>query len=281
MTDTSGPGPENVRSGLTSFLKARRARIEPQSAGLSTTGRRRVAGLRREELAELAGVSVDYYVRLEQGRSPHVSDAVLDAVARALQLGAAETQHLKRLARPPESRGNADGVVRDQLLRLLEATDAPAFALGRRTDVLAWNRLGDAVFGFSRQAKGDRNSARYVFANPEAVTFYPDWPTVAAETVAWLHLDAGRHPGDPELASLVGELSIKSPEFRQLWARHDVYDTGSGRKRVQHPEVGELDLRYEVLTVPSEPDMLMSFLLAAPGTPTESSLRLLASWNIS
>ncbi len=276
MTDDPRSGFPPTRSGLTSFLKARRARIAPENVGLTASGRRRVAGLRREELAELAGVSVDYYVRLEQGRSPHVSDAVLDAVARALELSSGETRHLKMLARPSTSDDEPDHVVRGQLVRLLEATDTPAFLLGRRTDVLAWNPLGDAIFGFSRQARGDRNSARYVFTNREAARFYPDWSTVAAETVAWLHLDAGRHPRDPELASLVGELSITSPEFRRLWARHDVYDRGSGKKRVRHPEAGLLELEYEVLTMPSDPDMVMSVLLAVPGSPTADNLRLLA-----
>jgi transcriptional regulator with XRE-family HTH domain len=276
MTDDPRSGFPSTSSGLTSFLKARRARIAPESVGLKATGHRRVAGLRREELAELAGVSVDYYVRLEQGRSPHVSDAVLDAVARALELSSGETRHLKMLARPSESDDEPDHVVRGQLVRLLEVTDAPAFILGRRTDVLAWNPLGNAIFGFSRQDRGDRNSARYVFTNREAATFYPDWSTVAAETVAWLHLDAGRHPQDPELASLVGELSIASPEFRRLWARHDVYDRGSGKKQVRHPEAGLLELEYEVLTMPSDPDMIMSVLLAVPGSPTADKLRLLA-----
>ncbi|MTD52605.1 helix-turn-helix transcriptional regulator [Amycolatopsis pithecellobii] len=276
MSDPSRSGPEYARSALTAFLKARRARIAPESIGLPTAGRRRVAGLRREELAELAGVSVDYYVRLEQGRSPHVSDVVLEAVARALRLSAGETAHLKMLARPTERGDSADGAVREQLLRLLEATEAPAFILGRRTDVLAWNRPGDVVFGFSGQAKNDRNSARHVFTNPDAVAFYPDWSAVAAEIVAWLHLDAGRHPQDPELASLVGELSIASPEFRRLWARHDVYDRSSGSKRIQHPEAGILELQYEVLTMPGDPDLLITIMLATPGSSTEDSLRLLA-----
>lgn len=276
MTDDPRPGFRSARSGLTSFLKARRARITPESVGLTATGRRRVAGLRREELAEIAGVSVDYYVRLEQGRSPHVSDAVLDAVARALELNSGETRHLKMLARPGESGEGPDHVVRSQLVRLLEVTDAPAFLLGRRTDVLAWNPLADAVFGFSKQARGDRNSARYLFTNSEATRFYPDWATVAAETVAWLHLDAGRHPRDPELAALVGELSITSPEFRRLWARHDVYDRGSGTKQIRHPEAGLLELEYQVLTMPGDPDVLMSVLLAVPGSSTADNLQLLA-----
>ncbi len=264
------------------FLRARRARIQPSDVGLPAGGRRRVPGLRREELAQLAGVSVDYYTRLEQGRTPTVSDAVLDAIARALRLTAAESAHLRRLVRParttrtPRARAQT---VRPELRRLLEMMrDVPAFVLGRRMDVLALNPLGAAVTGFSPDASP--NTARHTFLDPTARDFYPEWDRVAEETVAYLRLDAGRHPDDPALAALVGELSMRSQEFRTLWARQDVREKTSGRKLIRHPLVGDLDLRYETLAVHSDEDQLLVTYTAEAGSPTETALRQLADWSL-
>ena len=247
-------------------------------------GQRRVPGLRREELAQVIGLSVDYYVRLEQGRRANVSDAVLEAIARALQLTADERVHLYNLAqhrrpgrtvRPPMSAQYVDERVRE----LLEQMDrVPALVLGRRTDVLAWNDAADAVFAMSTRQPSRRNAARDVFLRLQARTDYLDWEHLAGDVVAHLRLDAGRHPGDPLLASLVGELSITSPRFRELWARHDVRQKSAGRMRLAHPLVGELDLSYQALARSAEPDQLVIAYTAPRGSPTEERLSLLMSW---
>ncbi|NEB81335.1 helix-turn-helix transcriptional regulator [Streptomyces sp. SID14478] len=266
------------------FLRSRRARIQPEEVGLAGHGRRRVPGLRREEVAQLAGVSVDYYIRLEQGRGTSVSDAVLDSIARVLHLDDTEQGYLRAVARPAETRRRAAGRPAAQQvrpgLRLLLATieKAPAFVLGRRMDVLAWNPLGDAVVGFSAMAPKDRNMPRQVFLNPAARDLYPDWPAVAAETVAYLRLDAGDHPQDPQLATLVGELSLGSEDFRRLWADHQVREKRHGAKRIQHPVVGELSLPYETLTVAGEPEQALVVYTPEPGSVTEERLRMLGSW---
>ncbi|MEU7635877.1 helix-turn-helix transcriptional regulator [Streptomyces sp. NPDC039016] len=272
---------------LGDFLRSRRARIQPEEVGFPGHGRRRVPGLRREEVAQLAGVSVDYYIRLEQGRGPSVSDAVLDAIGRVLRLDGTEQEYLRRVARPAvrrasvARRASADGPaaqeVRPGLRLLLDTIDkAPAFVLGRRMDVLAWNGLGDAVVGFSRMAPEDRNMPRQVFLVPQARELYLDWPAVAAETVAHLRLYAGNHPKDPQLAVLVGELSRGSEDFRRLWADHQVKEKGYGAKRLMHPVVGELDMPYETLAVPGEPDQLLVVYTPEPGSRTEERVRLLA-----
>ncbi|MEU0567530.1 helix-turn-helix transcriptional regulator [Nonomuraea sp. NPDC005983] len=267
---------------LGDFLRSRRARIQPEDVGLPAGGRRRVPGLRREELAQLAGVSVDYYVRLEQGRSPNVSDAVLDAIARALRLDETENAHLRNLVRPARTarRAQRPQQVRPGVLRMLEMMDdVPAFVLGRRMDILAWNPLADAVTGFS--ALDRHNAAWHTFLHPGARELYPEWPAVAAETVAYLHLDAGRHPDDPQLAALVGELSMKSEPFRRLWPRQDVKDKAHGRKLIRHPIVGDLELRYETFAVPGGESQLLVAYTVAAGSPSEERLRLLASWQAS
>ncbi|MGD3108759.1 helix-turn-helix transcriptional regulator [Streptomyces sp. YGL11-2] len=277
-------GPE-----LGDFLRSRRARIQPEEVGLPGHGRRRVPGLRREEVAQLAGVSVDYYIRLEQGRGPSVSDAVLDAIGRVLRLDDTEQEYLRAVARPTTRRpsatrgtpagGHAPQKVRPGLRLLLDTIDkAPAFVLGRRMDVLAWNALGDALVGFSQMAPKDRNMPRQVFLNPRAHELYPDWPAVAAETVAHLRLDAGNHPQDGQLATLVGELSLGSEDFRRLWADHQVKEKTYGAKRMTHPVVGELTMPYETLTVTGEPDQMLVVYPPEPGSQTEERLKLLASW---
>ena len=268
---------------LGDFLRSRRARIQPEELGLTPYGRRRVPGLRREEVAQLAGVSVDYYIRLEQGRGPMVSDAVLDSIARVLRLDATEQAHLKDVARPKKrSTPTPSQRVRPGLRLLLDTlSTAPAFVFGRRMDVLAWNALGDAMIGYADMSPRERNVPRQVFLDPAARDVYTDWEAVAAEVVGYLRLDAGRHPDDEELSSLVGELSVKSEHFRRLWADHQVKEKTHGVKLVSHPVVGELTLPYETLTLPGDPDQLLVVYTPEPGSPTAERLSVLASWTAS
>lgn len=268
---------------LSGFLQSRRARIRPEDVGLPSHGRRRVPGLRREEVAQLAGVSVDYYIRLEQGRGQNVSDAVLEAIGRVLRLDDTEQAHLRDLIRPARAARRAaprDGQsVRPGLQLLLDTmTGTPAFVLGRRMDVLAWNTLADVIVGFSRKPPAERNQARQVFLDPTAPDCYPDWAAVAAETVAYLRLDAGRHPDDPALSALVGELSVRSESFRRLWADHQVREKTYGVKRLVHPVAGELEFGYEALALPGDPDQLLVAYTVVPGSATAERLALLASW---
>ncbi|MFJ9695806.1 helix-turn-helix transcriptional regulator [Kitasatospora sp. NPDC101183] len=274
-----------MENTLGDFLRSRRARILPEDVGLASYGRRRVQGLRREEVAQLAGVSVDYYVRLEQGRGGGASDAVLDAVARVLRLDEVETAHLRALARPPRpqapSRARGRQAVRPGTRLLLDLmAGVPAFLLGRRGDVLAWNALGDAVNRFSGRTDGagTPNQARHVFLDPASRDYYRQWEAVAAETVALLRHDAGLHPDDPALGALVGELSLRSEEFRRLWADHVVREKTSGVKLVHHPLVGELDFGFETLEVNGSPGQILVAYTAEPGSPTAQKLALLASW---
>jgi transcriptional regulator with XRE-family HTH domain len=271
-----------VNHDLGEFLRTRRARVRPDDVGLPAGGRRRVPGLRREELAMLAGVSVDYYMRLEQGRTPAVSDAVLDAVSRVLRLDETERAHLRNLVRPVPAKRPAPQRVRPGLLRLLDMVgEVPAFVMGRRADVLAWNPLAHALYGFGDQSPEERNSARHTFLRPEARTFYRDWPTVAADMVAFLRLDAGRYPDDTRLAALVGELAVKDETFRKLWAQHKVMEKTHGTKLIDHPVVGELDLDYESLRPSGDPDLTLAVYTARVGSPSEERLKLLASWGAS
>ncbi|TDW19131.1 helix-turn-helix transcriptional regulator [Kribbella kalugense] len=272
------------REELTEFLKSRRARVQPEDLGLKVYGgRRRVPGLRREELAQAAGVSADYYIRLEQGRTDNVSQEILDAVADVLSLSEDERKHLALLAKPARrrvKRRTTTQRIRPGLQALLDSmTDVPAFVLGRRMDVLGWNRLAAALIAdFASLEPKDRNIPRLVFLDPATRDFYPDWEAVADETVGYLRMYAGRYPDDPELAELIGELSIHSPEFRQHWARHDVKDKTFGTKAQYHHLVGEITVQYETLQPPGEPDQLIVTYTVEPGSTSEQNLRLLASW---
>ena len=268
----------DTHNRLGEFLRARRALVTPDDVGLPDLGRRRVAGLRREELALLAGVSVDYYVRLEQGRDTHPSEQVLDALARALCLDDDAVAHLHDLARPaPRRRRPRERPerVRPGVLRLLESWSAiPAFVLGRRMDVLAFNALAGMLHdGFATE----RNMVRLVFLDPAARDTFPDFDAVAQETVATLRAVAGADLDDPRLAELVGELSLKSDEFRRLWARHEVREKASGVKRMLHPMVGELVLGYETLRVNDAPEQLVVGYHAEPGSASERALALLGA----
>ncbi|OKK06158.1 XRE family transcriptional regulator [Streptomyces sp. CB03234] len=276
------------RAELSEFLRSRRARLKPEDVGLPEFGRhRRVPGLRREELAQLAGVSVAYYTRLEQGNGRNVSIEVLDAIARALRLTDAERDHLTHLARPTHKKKRRVPATRPQTVRpalqhLLDAMEGvPAFVLGRRLDILAWNRLARALFGdFAALQPQERNMARQLFLDPNVRDLYVDWEAKATEVVSALRLYAGCSPDDPQLSTLVGELSVKSSEFRELWAAHTVQEKGHGAKRLHHPLVGELTLAYETLRLPDDHDLSLVTYTAEPGTPSAESLRLLANWGV-
>lgn len=266
---------------------SRRARVTPEQAGVETFGdRRRVSGLRREEVARLAGVSIDYYTRLERGNLKGVSDAVLDAIARALSFTAAERDHLFDLARTANpvgvqpQRAPRDTPVRPQLQYLLDAiTAAPAFVQNNRMDLLAANALGYAMYapmfkGTTRPA----NFSRHIFLDPSSHDFYPDWDRAAWTNVTILRREAGRNPHDKRLHALIGELSTRSERFRELWAAHDVRRHYAGQKVFHHPVVGELELHYQTVELEGDPGLGLTVYLAAPGSQAEESLRLLASW---
>jgi transcriptional regulator with XRE-family HTH domain len=244
--------------------------------------RRRVPGLRREELAQAAGVSADYYVRLEQGRTDNVSQEILDAVADVLNLTADERIHLALLAKPGRRRAprRTTQRLRPGLQRLLDSMpDVPAFVLGRRMDVIGWNRLAAALIAdFDAMDAKARNIPRLVFLDPATRAFYPEWEGVAEETVGYLRMYAGRYPDDPELAELVGELSIHSDDFRSFWARHEVKDKTFGAKMQHHSVVGDIAVQFETLQPPGDPDQLLVTYTVEPGSTSEQNLRLLASW---
>jgi transcriptional regulator with XRE-family HTH domain len=276
-------GALDPRAELSEFLRTRRARLKPEDVGLPDFGRyRRVPGLRREELAQLAGVSAAYYTRLEQGNGRHVSAEVLDAIARALRLSDAEHAHLMHLAKPKQKKKPAGRAqqVRGPLRTLLDTMDGvPATLVGRRGDILAWNRMAAAVFGdWAELPAHERNWARLVFLRPEYSDLFVDWEHKANDVVAQLRLDAGSHPNDPRLSALVGELSVKSQEFRRLWATHDVKEQCHGIQRLHHPLVGELDLRVESFRQADAHERMLVTYHAEPGSPSAEALRLLASW---
>lgn len=268
------------------FLRTRRERVRPQDVGLEPTARRRVPGLRREELARLAGISVEYYIRLEQGRAGQASDGVLVALARALQLDDAEVAHLRDLAGPTlRSRVSAPRVerVRPSLLRMLDLLGTPALIFGRRTDVLAWNRGAAALLtDFGALPTEHRNLARLVFLDDSFRALMADWEQVARETVGVLRMSAGRHPTDPGLAALVGELTLASDDFARWWSSRDVSRKKHGVKQLDHPVVGALSVQFETFALPDDPDqMLVAYCAAESGSPADNALRLLDTWAMS
>ncbi|TXS12865.1 transcriptional regulator [Streptomyces sp. wa22] len=280
---SAGPALDR-RAELSEFLRSRRARLKPEDVGLPDFGRhRRVPGLRREELAQLAGVSVAYYTRLEQGNGQNVSGEVLGAIASALRLTDAEQAHLSHLAKPKRHRKKPSARqqrVRGALSRLLDTMEGvPAYVVGRRSEILAWNRMAAAVFGdWSQLPPQERNWARLVFLDPEYQELFVEWDQKASDIVSYLRMDAGCHPDDPRLSALIGELSVKSEEFRRLWARHDVKEKSHGVKRLHHPLVGELSLGFETFTLPDDPEQSVVAYHAEPGSASAEALRLLASW---
>ena len=269
------------------FLASRRARITPQEAGLPTYGgHRRVPGLRREEVALLAGVSVDYYTQMERGNLGGVSDNVLHALAGALQLDEAERAHLFDLARtttttpsrPPRPAGAQR--VRPSIQRLLDAmTGVPAYVRTGRLDILAVNRSGRALYAPVLEGRGlPVNLARFLFLDPRASDFYVAWNKTANDAVAILRGEAGRNPHDRRLQDLVGELSTRSPEFRARWAAHNVRLHRTGHKQLHHPVAGDLELTYEALELPADPGLTMITYTAQPASASQDALDFLASW---
>ncbi|WP_188187204.1 helix-turn-helix domain-containing protein [Nonomuraea sp. SYSU D8015] len=272
------------RSQIREFLSSRRARISPQQAGLPSYGTRRVPGLRRAEVAQLAGVSVEYYSRLERGDLAGVSDSVLDGLARALRLNDEERTHLEDLARaagpgPRRRRRPAPHTVRPQVQRLLDSMTCPAFVMNGRVDVLAINALGRALYApMLDAARGATpNHARFIFLDARSRQFWGDWERAANETVALLHAQVGRDPYDKTLTDLIGELSSRSDDFRTRWARHDVRQHHRGAKPLHHPVVGDLHLTYESLELAADGLTLVAYG-TEPGSESEDKLRLLASW---
>jgi transcriptional regulator with XRE-family HTH domain len=268
------------------FLTTRRARLTPTQAGLPVYGRqRRVSGLRREEVALLAGISVEYYTRLERGNARGVSDDVLDAVSRALQLDEAEHAHLLDLVRTataerPPRKVAAAAQVRPSIRRVVDAlTDVAAFVRNDRLDILYGNPLARALYAEVLQDPiQPANTARFFFLDPRAPQFFPDWETNASDIVATLRGEAGRNPYDRALTELIGTLSTRSEEFRVRWARHDVRFHRSGVKRLRHPLVGDLELGYESLVLPSDPGLTIVTYSAEPGSASEARLAELARW---
>ncbi|MFC9132696.1 helix-turn-helix transcriptional regulator [Streptomyces sp. NPDC057099] len=271
---------------LSQFLRRCRARIAPRSVGLPEGGAyRRVPGLRREEVAQLAGVSTDYYTRLEQGRNITPSDSVLGAIAEALRLDDAERAHLFDLTRPKpaKARRGAPAVqkARPGLRRFLDSFDDHAgFVLGRRGDVLATNHLCRVLMAdFDAMPYRERNLTRWIVLDPEARELYADWQTIAAEMTAILRLDAGRHPDDTRTAELVGELTMKSEHFRRWWDDHKVLNRTFGQKRFRHPVVGPLTIDYQAFTLPGEEDQTLFLYLPAQDQASQEAWQLLTSWN--
>ncbi|MFC9848654.1 helix-turn-helix transcriptional regulator [Streptomyces sp. NPDC060223] len=277
----------STESDIREFLASRRAKITPQQAGLPAYGgNRRVPGLRREEVALLAGVSIDYYVRLERGHIAGASEEVLDSVAGALQLDDAERAHLYDLARaaakrPARRPKRVRGPLPDSVLRVLDSmADAPAFIRNGRLDILAANPLGRALYAplYDNDARRPPNIARFQFLDPRGRDFFPDWDQSVNTTVSLLRTEAGRAPHDNDLTGLVGELVTRSEDFRIAWAKHNVRLHHTGRKSFHHPAVGDLTPDFDAMELPAQPGLTLTAYTAAPGTPEYDALQLLATW---
>jgi transcriptional regulator with XRE-family HTH domain len=277
----------DVRAQIREFLSTRRARITPEQAGLPVYGgdRRRVPGLRRSEVASLAGISPEYMTKLERGNATGVSESVIEGLVHALQLDAAERAHLEDLLRTagstrPPRRRPARQRVRPTVQRILDSlTGAPAFVLNGRLDILAANDLGIALYSpIYADPVRPANNARFVFLDPKATELFRDYDKAANDTVALLRAEAGRDPYDRDLSDLIGQLSTRSEEFRRRWAAHNVRIHTSGVKLLHHPVVGDLDLPFESFPAPADPSQSLLIYTAEPGSPTQDALNLLASW---
>jgi transcriptional regulator with XRE-family HTH domain len=277
------------RSEIREFLITRRARLTPQQAGLPDFGgRRRVAGLRREEVALIAGISVEYYTRLERGNATGVSEAVLNGISRALQLDDAEHAHLHNLVRAATASPAAAqrrstpkaGQIPSSVRQLIDAMkDVAVVVQNGRGDIVAVNRLGEALYSeMYVQPQRPPNFGRFVFLDPRSHDFFLDWDEAARQTVALLRSEAGRAPHDRALSNLVGELSTRSDTFRNLWAAHNVREHRTGLKKLHHPMVGDMTLSFEGLQVTSAPGLLMLPYTAEPGSTSQDKLQLLANW---
>ena len=277
----------DVRAQIREFLSTRRARISPEQAGLPVYGgdRRRVPGLRRSEVASLAGISPEYMTKLERGQATGVSDSVIHGLVQALQLDEAERAHLEDLLRTagstrPPRRRPARQRIRPTVQRILDSMIlTPAFVLNGRLDLLAANVLGVALYSpvYADPAR-PANNARFVFLDPNATEFFRDYDKVANDTVALLRAEAGRDPYDRDLSDLIGQFSTQSEEFRRRWAAHNVRIHTSGVKLLHHPVVGDLDLPFESFPLPADPGQSLLTYTAEPGSPTQDALNLLASW---
>jgi transcriptional regulator with XRE-family HTH domain len=279
----------DVRAQIREFLSTRRARISPEQAGLPVYGgdRRRVPGLRRSEVASLAGISPEYMTKLERGTATGVSESVIEGLAHALQLDDAERAHLEHLlhtagtSRPPRRRP-ARHRVRPTVQRILDSmSGSPAFVLNGRLDILAANDLGAAMYSpmYGDPAR-PANTARFVFLDPRATEFFRDYDKAANDTVALLRAEAGRDPYDRELSDLIGQLSTRSDDFRRRWGAHNVRIHTHGIKLLHHPVVGDLDLPFESVPLPADPGQSLLIYTAEPGSPTQDALQLLASWAV-
>ncbi|MFI6934383.1 helix-turn-helix domain-containing protein [Streptomyces sp. NPDC050287] len=278
---------DDVRAQIREFLGTRRARVTPEQAGLPAYGgdRRRVTGLRREEVALLAGISGEYYTRLERGNATGVSESVIEGIAQALQLDEAERTHLIDLlrgagtSRPPRRRP-AQQRVRPAVQRVLDSmTGTPAFVLNGRGDILAANHLGRALFSpVYADPVRPPNNARFIFLSPHATEFFRDWNQVAGDAVAMLRAEAGRDLYDRRLTDLIGELSTRSEEFRHRWAAHNVRMHTTGVKLLHHPVVGDLDLPFDTFPLGADPSQVLLTYTAEPASPSQDALDLLASW---
>ncbi|MET1089318.1 MAG: helix-turn-helix transcriptional regulator [Arthrobacter sp.] len=276
----------STRDDIREFLTSRRARLTPEQVGLQSYGRRRVPGLRREEVAQLAKVSVEYYSRLERGNLSGVSESILESLVQALRLNDVEERHLRDLIRASENtvrprRQRAPGQqVRPTVQRMLDAmTNLPAIVQNGRLDIIAANRMGRALYA----AQFDTpilppNQARFIFLDPRGRDFAPDWDRAANECVAMLRGAAGRDPHDRQLSDLIGELSTRSDEFRMRWAAHNVHQHKSGSKHIHLPAVGELTLDFEVMELMADPGLTFITFSAEPGSPSHDALQLLSSW---
>ncbi|MEZ2392091.1 helix-turn-helix transcriptional regulator [bacterium RCC_150] len=273
------------RNEIREFLTTRRARITPAQAGLPVYGEtRRVPGLRRDEVAQLAAISVDYYIRLERGNVKGVSESVLEAVARALQLDGAERSHWLRLARSPVGQlrlryTGCQRTVRQSVQIALNAITSPAIVRNGELDILAANKLGHALhsdmYGSSREPL---NHARFVFFNPQARKLYSDWDSTADEVVALLRTESARNPYSPIMSSLLGELSARSEDFRTKWAAYEIRHHYTGFQHFHHDVVGDLALMFEVMDLAADPGLSLLILSAEPDSPSEAALRLLDEW---
>ncbi|MFD6492601.1 helix-turn-helix transcriptional regulator [Streptomyces sp. NPDC060188] len=277
----------STESDIREFLASRRARITPQQAGLPAYGgNRRVPGLRREEVALLAGVSIDYYIRLERGHIAGASEEVLTSIGNALHLDDAERAHLHDLARaaakrPARRATRPRGPLPDSVLRVLRSmTDSPAFIRNGRLDIIAANDLGRALYAplFADGAPQPVNIARFQFLDPGGRDFFPDWDESLNTTVSLLRTEAGRAPYDSDLTGLIGELVTRSEEFRTAWGKHNVRLHLTGRKSFRHPAIGEVTFDFDAMELPAQPGLTLTAYTAAPGTPDHDALRLLASW---
>ncbi|MDR2323456.1 MAG: helix-turn-helix transcriptional regulator, partial [Microbacterium sp.] len=270
----------STKDEIRDFLTSRRANVTLEQAGLPDWGdERRVPGLRREEVAQLAGVTADYYTRMERGNIQGASDSVLNALARALQLSGVEREHLFALARPvtPRERPTPAKTVRPTLQRMLDSFTGPAVIYDVTQEIVAANTLGRALFSPLYET-GTPNMARFTFLDSRAPEFYQDWLLVCSMTAGTLRREAGRDPLNEELTALIGELSTRSPQFRRDWADNDVHEHRTGTKGYRHPAVGELDLQFDNLEAPGEPGLQILAYTAEPGTPSAEKLVLLASW---